>query len=130
MTCPAPPGRTVTSHVAAGVRALADELSVDQILTNLLANAYRYGGDHVQVDVRSDGDHLSLTVADDGPGVDPAIERSLFDPFVRGPGRRGGGAGLGLAISHRLARAMGGSLRYEHRDGDGSRFVVELPAAT
>lgn len=130
VTCPAPPGRTVTSHVAAGVRALADELSVDQILTNLLANAYRYGGDHVQVDVRSDGDHLSLTVADDGPGVDPAIERSLFDPFVRGPGRRGGGAGLGLAISHRLARAMGGSLRYEHRDGDGSRFVVELPAAT
>ncbi len=127
-TCPAPPGHTVTIHVPPGSRVMADELSVEQILTNLLHNAYRYGGDEVRIDAYQDGGQLYVSVSDNGPGVDPAIERSLFDPFVWGSNRRRG-TGLGLAISSRLAVAMGGSLRYERRDGDGSRFVVELPAA-
>lgn len=128
-TCPVPPGRTVTCTIPEGSRVLADELSVEQILTNLLGNAYRYAAEHVQVDARQAGQHLELTVADDGPGVDPALESTLFEPFVRGEPTRTDGAGLGLAISHRLAVAMGGSLRYERADGAGGRFVVQLPAA-
>lgn len=126
--CPAPPGHTVTSHVRCGSVAMADELSVEQILTNLLGNAYRHGGDDVRIDAWQDDGRVNVAVSDNGPGVDPAIEPSLFEPFVRGSGRRHDGAGLGLAISSRLAQAMGGSLRYERLDGDGSRFVVELSA--
>jgi signal transduction histidine kinase len=60
--------------------------------------------------------------------VHPTIEDALFSPFVRGPGRRGEGAGLGLAVSRRLAEAMGGALRYERSEAGGSCFVVDLPS--
>src|SRR5690606_21579177 len=100
-----------------------------QILTNLLTNAYRYGGEHVAVTARRRGGIVEVAVEDDGPGVDPAIERSLFAPFVSADGGRGDGAGLGLAISFRLAEAMCCGLRYARRPG-GSRFVLSLPAVS
>jgi PAS domain S-box-containing protein len=126
---PAPPGHTVTCDVPAGLSALADELAVEQILTNLLRNAYRYGGTHVDVGVRRQDDRVLLIVTDDGAGVDPTIEDSLFEPFVRGPGHGGDGAGLGLAVSHRLTKAMDGTLSYRRAESGGSRFSVDLPAA-
>lgn len=129
LDCPAPDICEVAWHVPPGTRALADELSLVQIVVNLLGNAFRYGGPHVKVEARRTGDHVEVSVADDGPGVEPAIERRMFDPFVRAARGGGEGAGLGLAISGRLAEAMGGRLRYERPDGGGSRFVVELPAA-
>lgn len=126
---PAPPERTVTCDLPAGLRAVADELALGQILTNLLVNAYRYGGEHVTVTARQHDGAVEVAVDDDGDGVDPRIERSLFAPFVSGGGRRSDGAGLGLAISSRLAESMSGTLRYKPRPGGGSRFVLELPAA-
>lgn len=125
---PAPGGRTVANRVPAGTRAMADELSLEEIVINLLGNAYGYGGDQIDVDASREGDRLRLVVADNGVGIEPEMEASIFEPFVRGAGRRSDGAGLGLPISRRLAEAMGGSLRYERREGDGSRFVVDLPA--
>jgi PAS domain S-box-containing protein len=129
-THPTPSDHTVTCHVQPGSRAMGDELWLGQIVTNLVGNACRHGGEAVEIDAWQEGGSLELSVSDNGPGVDPAIERSIFEPFVRGPGQRGDGAGLGLAISRRLAEAMGGSLRYERRDGGGSRFIVELPGVT
>jgi signal transduction histidine kinase len=107
---------------------MADELSVEQILTNLVANAHRYGGDRIVVEAEPEDGLVRLCVSDNGPGVDADIEESLFEPFVRGASDQGQGAGLGLAISRRLADAMHGTLTYERDDGV-SRFVVELPAA-
>jgi signal transduction histidine kinase len=124
---PPPPGRTVKRDVPPGSRALVDELSLEQALTNLLTNAYRYGGDHVVVAARGDDGQLLLSVTDDGPGVDAAIETTLFEPFVRSLGSPGGGSGMGLAISRRLMEAMGGTLHYERREGGGSRFVIAVP---
>jgi signal transduction histidine kinase len=118
----------VTCDVPAGLSALADELAVEQILTNLLRNAYRYGGSRVEIGVRRQGDRVLLVVIDDGAGVDPTIEERLFEPFVRGPGTRSDGAGLGLAVSYRLANAMDGTLSYERAESGGSRFIVDLPA--
>jgi PAS domain S-box-containing protein len=126
---PAPAGRAVTCTVPVGLRAVADELALGQILTNLVVNAYRYGGGEVRIGAARRDDGVELSVADDGPGVDPAIEPSLFAPFVRGAGAPGDGVGLGLAISSRLAEAMGGSLRYERSDGV-SRFVLGLPVVS
>jgi PAS domain S-box-containing protein len=121
-------GYTVSCEVPADVRAVADRLALGQVVTNLLTNAYRYGGDHVVVSARRVGETVELSVADDGPGVDPALDATLFAPFARGGGG-GEGVGLGLAISSRLADAMGGSLRHERPEGGGCRFVVTLPAS-
>lgn len=127
-SCPGRPGHTVTVEVPEGLRVMADELSVEQILTNLVGNAHRYGGDQIVVEAARGDGRVRLCVSDNGPGVDPGIEESLFEPFVRGASDQGEGAGLGLAISRRLADAMHGSLTYERDDGI-SRFVVDLPAA-
>lgn len=124
---PPPAGRSVTSTVRSGTHAMADALSLEQIVTNLLVNAYRYGGDHVRVEAEPVDGRLRVVVCDDGPGADPTVEASLFEPFARAGGRRGEGSGLGLAICRRLASAMGASLDYE-RAGDETRFVLDLAA--
>jgi len=69
------------------------------------------------------GAPLVLRVSDDGPGVAPALQASLFEPFATG---RADGTGLGLALAREVALAHGGDLRY-FRDGDTSVFELELP---
>jgi signal transduction histidine kinase len=114
---------------------LGDRRRVEQILTNLLANAAKYtpGGGVVEVAAWSVNGHVSLSVADNGPGV-PESERDIvFDKFYRGRDaqRRGeAGSGLGLAIVKSLVELHGGSVRVEESAPRGARFVVELPRAS
>ena len=101
-----------------------------QVLLNLLGNALRYApeGSTVRVLVASNGQRAAVTVADEGAGLTPAQQAKVFDKFER-LGRSGdGGSGLGLYISRRLARAMGGDLTVEGAPGDGARFTLSLPA--
>ncbi len=113
---------------------LGDRRRVEQILTNLLANAAKYtpAGGVVEVAASSENGHVSLSVADNGPGV-PAAERDIvFDKFYRGrhARQRGeAGSGLGLAIVKSLVELHGGSVRVEDSVPRGARFVVELPRA-
>jgi signal transduction histidine kinase len=114
---------------------LGDRRRVEQILTNLLANAAKYtpGGGVVEVTASSVNGHVSLSVADNGPGV-PESERDIvFDKFYRGRDaqRRGeAGSGLGLAIVKSLVDLHGGSVRVEESVPRGARFIVELPRAS
>jgi len=113
---------------------LGDRRRVEQILTNLLANAAKYtpSGGVVEVAASSVNGHIWLSVADNGPGV-PESERDIvFDKFYRGRDaqRRGeAGSGLGLAIVKSLVDLHGGSVRVEESVPRGARFVVELPRA-
>jgi signal transduction histidine kinase len=113
---------------------LGDRRRVEQIITNLLANAAKYtpGGGVVEVAASSVNGHVSLSVADNGPGV-PESERDIvFDKFYRGRDaqQRGeAGSGLGLAIVKSLVDLHGGSVRVEEAAPRGARFVVELPRA-
>ena len=104
-----------------------------RILVNLLENALKYAPAAAPIDltVRREGDELVFAVADRGPGVPPPEERRIFEPFYRPPGAPPdiGGAGLGLAISHGLALAQGGTITYEARAGGGSVFSLRVPAA-
>ncbi len=100
-------------------------------LRNLLENARRYGGDEVQLRLSAERAALRIEVLDRGPGVPAELRERIFEPFYRLPGHaeREGGVGLGLSLVRQIARAHGGSVHCEAREGGGSRFVLALPDA-
>lgn len=122
------------SDVPAWVQA--DPTRLRQILLNLLSNALKFC-DRGRIDFRlSRGagplgeDLLLFDVSDTGPGIDTATLGRLFQRFSQGDAstsRRHGGAGLGLEISRRLARAMGGDIHVQSSPDQGSRFTLALP---
>lgn len=115
--------------------ALGELRRVLQIVINLLSNAIRYSPEGTTVTVTTGPGQpggaasVSLVVADKGPGLDAEQAVRAFAKFER-LGRKGdGGSGLGLYISRRLARSMGGELSVESAPGQGARFVLTLPQA-
>lgn len=107
-------------------------LSMKRLLVNLLENALRYGGKHVEVGVSQETleqlRHVVLTVKDRGPGIAEQELEKLFNPFIRGDHARGGqGAGLGLAIVQRMAALHGGRVQVSNREGGGLAIKVSLP---
>lgn len=110
--------------------AIAEFRRVLQVLLNLIGNAIRYSpqGSHVWIRLERNGAMARVIVADEGPGLAADEQAKVFDKFER-LGRVGdGGSGLGLFISRRLARAMGGDLSVESTPGEGARFILAVPA--
>ena len=128
---PPPDGKSVRVGNADGALVLADRARLEDMLVNLLVNAYRYGGDSIELDAYVGGEGVLVSVSDNGAGVQPDLVSDLFDPFTRGEGSADiGGSGLGLAIVRMLAKAQGGDVWYEAADGR-PRFVLKLrPAPT
>lgn len=112
------------------VPAVLDRLRLEQILTNLISNAVRYGrGRPVTVSAQTVGTRrCRLTVRDEGIGIGPDRLDRIFDQFERAaPDKNYGGMGLGLWITRRLVEAMGGTVSVESTLDVGSTFTVELP---
>ncbi|HJT38645.1 MAG TPA: HAMP domain-containing sensor histidine kinase, partial [Actinomycetota bacterium] len=125
-----PDGSHVHMNVPPDLRVIADPNRLDQVLTNLLSNAFRHGGPNVEVEAHRRNGSVTLVVADDGPGIPADLRPHLFEPFSRAlDAQAKEGSGLGLAIARSLVEAFGGSLSYEPADGGGARFIVQLPAA-
>jgi PAS domain S-box-containing protein len=136
---------SVGAHDDGSVVYRGDDERVRQILVNLLSNAVKFTapGGKITVDIASsktpDADtrlqssrsYVSFRVTDTGAGIPPDKLISIFDPFVQaetGHSRAREGSGLGLTISRRLARLMGGDLTVKSEVGKGSTFVLWLPA--
>ncbi|HSG78575.1 MAG TPA: PAS domain-containing sensor histidine kinase, partial [Acidimicrobiia bacterium] len=116
-----------TVAVSEGSVAWADPLRFRQILRNLLTNADRYGGETITVRVESDAGRARILVCDDGEGVAHHEREAIFEPYHRAQESGLPGAiGLGLPVSRRLARLMGGDLVYAHADGE-TIFEISLP---
>lgn len=122
--------KSVTVEVDEDAVAVADPLRLRQILRNLMGNAVRYGGDTVRVTARQFDGAVVVEVFDDGPGISEQFREEIFAPYRRAHDRAGlaGSVGLGLAVSRRLARLMGGDVTYAH-DGTWSIFTLRLPVS-
>ena len=116
----------------ASATATAEFRRVLQILVNLISNAVRYSpqGSMVRVVTEQARGQARIMVIDQGSGVAIADRERIFDKFERLGRDDAGGSGLGLYISRRLARAMGGDIEIGGAVGEGARFILSLPART
>jgi two-component system sensor histidine kinase KdpD len=123
---------TVIDYTQPALIGTFDFVQALRVMTNLVDNALRCSREtSVTISVTQVNGSLSFEVADRGPGVPPSERERIFEAFYRPSGARadGGAAGLGLSIARQLAEAQGGSVRYQAREGGGSLFTFELPAA-
>jgi signal transduction histidine kinase len=116
------------------VSALADQLKTEQIVLNLVSNAVKFTpeGGSVSVSCALRDGAATIDVRDTGPGIPEDMQEVIFDPFVqlgRSLTSTHEGAGLGLAISRDLARAMSGDVTVESTPGAGATFTLRLPPA-
>jgi signal transduction histidine kinase len=123
--------RLTVSLPSSPVFLFADPLRIEQVLTNLLANAAKYtdpGGD-VRLTAEADAGEIVLRVRDNGRGIALELLPRLFDRFWRGSDENApGGLGLGLALVKSLVDLHGGSVTaYSDGPGAGAEFIIHLP---
>lgn len=106
----------------------ADDVCLRQVLVNMLGNAVKFTTEgSIRLHLACEGDVLVATVTDTGPGIDVADQERVFRAFERGEGQDAAGTGLGLTISLRLARLMGGDLTMTTAPGRGCRIELKIP---
>ena len=116
---------TVELDIPDDLAAVVDPLVLERVISNLVANAVRYGEPPIRIVAAQRDRHLRVAVEDAGPGIPKDLEARIFDRFARG-GDGETGHGLGLAIARAYARAHGGDLVHDPRPG-GARFELLIP---
>ena len=118
---------------------ITDPLRVRQILLNLLSNAIKFSDGvsdremivQLRLEPENNGEEIRFRIIDNGIGMTQETQEKLFKPFSQGEGsttRRFGGTGLGLVITKNLAKLLGGEITVKSEYGEGSEFIVTLPA--
>ncbi len=111
-----------------------DAVRLQQVMSNLLSNGIKYSpkGGTVEIRVSSSGRLATIEVIDHGPGIPEDFHKRIFEQFTQADtssSREKGGTGLGLHIAKQLIEAMGGSIDFTSRSGNGTTFRIELPLA-
>jgi signal transduction histidine kinase len=122
-------GCTLGASVPAPVVGQWDRNRLEQVLTNMVTNAIKYGpGKPIEVVVEVSDARARLAVRDQGVGIAPDDQQRIFDRFERASSTRSfGGIGLGLWIVREIVRAHEGEVRVESALGAGATFIVDLP---
>jgi len=125
-------GSQLQLQLSEQTRGQWDRLRLDQVVTNLLSNAMKYGrGNPITLSTELAGDRVRIHVKDGGIGIAPEALARLFNRFERAVSERNyGGFGLGLWIARQIIEAMGGHIHVSSELGVGSTFTVELPCST
>jgi signal transduction histidine kinase len=107
----------------------ADSLRIEQVLINLLTNAFKYApGKPISITLEKTGDMACIRVKDQGPGIPREAQERIFKRFERVKASDNiGGLGLGLYISHQIVEAHKGRIFVNSSENQGAEFVVELP---
>jgi len=116
-------------NAQSAVRGYWDRLRLEQVLTNLLSNALKYGrGKPIRVTIEGRGEGVSVEVSDQGVGIAPDLAGKIFERFGRvGPIAHSGGLGLGLYLAREVLDAHGGSIRFWSKPNQGCTFTFDLP---
>ncbi len=106
----------------------SDESQLQQVFMNLINNAVDAIGNDgiIEVTTKRKDQWLIIGISDDGPGIPRSVQKRVFDPFYTTK-PNGKGTGLGLSISYRIIEKMGGNIRLESEEGQGTAFLVYLP---
>lgn len=105
-----------------------DKLRIEQVITNLLTNAIRYGaGKPVKISIRTEQGRAVVVIEDQGVGIAEEDLKRIFQKFERVTGTEVSGLGLGLYIVSQIIEAHKGSIKVESHPGKGSAFTIELP---
>ena len=121
-------GRPVELRTPSMLVVNADPEAVEQILHNLIENAFVHGWGAVEVEVADEGAAVRMSVLDRGAGLTPEDAATVFAPFARGGQTTSRGTGLGLYLVKILAEAQGGTVSVSERSGGGADFTVRLPS--
>jgi signal transduction histidine kinase len=117
--------------IESNVIAVVDALRVGQVVSNLLANAFKYAmGTRVEVSLHASDGRFVLRVRDHGPGIAAEDRERIFARFERASARSLGGLGLGLYVVHQIVSAHGGAITVDGPEGGGALFTVDLPLHT
>ncbi|MFY0526898.1 ATP-binding protein [Archangium gephyra] len=122
-------GCALSVRVPGPVVSRWDRLRLEQVLSNLLSNALKYGAGHpVEVALSTSGERVHLRVRDEGIGIEPEVQERIFERFERAVSDRNyGGLGMGLWITREIVTAMGGTIHVESAPRRGATFTVDLP---
>jgi PAS domain S-box-containing protein len=122
-------GSTITFAEGVNVIGQWDRGRLDQVITNLLDNAIKYGGGKpIDISVTKTGGVASLVIRDQGIGIATAAQGRVFGRFERAVSDRNyGGLGLGLWIAREIVEGLGGKISFRSEEGFGTTFLVELP---
>lgn len=114
---------------------VSDAVRLRQIVINLVGNALKFSGSttrmgHVDARFEKQGEDIQIRVIDNGIGMSSSAIATVFEPFSQADTsttRRFGGTGLGLPITKRIVEMLGGSLKIDSEEGEGSTFTVTIP---
>jgi signal transduction histidine kinase len=122
-------GCTLTVDAPTGAVGTWDRMRIEQVITNLMSNAMKYGSRNpIEVSVSADDETAVVVVRDHGIGIAPEDQHRIFQQFERAVSTQNyGGLGLGLYISRQIVEAHGGSIQVESTPGAGASFRLALP---
>jgi PAS domain S-box-containing protein len=122
-------GSPMTLQLPPALPMLSDPMRLEQVVTNLVDNAIKYGsGRPIEVRLGDEGGQAVLVVRDQGIGIPPEFQPRIFQRFERAVSERHyGGLGLGLYITRTIVEALGGSIAVASTEGLGATFTVKLP---
>jgi PAS domain S-box-containing protein len=122
-------GSPMTLQLPATLPMQSDAMRLEQVVTNLVDNAIKYGGGRpIEVRLGEEGGQAVLVVSDQGIGIPPHFHPRIFERFERAVSERHyGGLGLGLYITRTIVDALGGSIGVASTEGQGASFTVKLP---
>ena len=111
------------------IKGLWDQVRLDQAISNLITNSIKYGeGSPIEITVKKDGNKALITISDKGIGIDPKLQKTIFERFKRGTADlKFQGLGVGLFIVKQIVEAHGGKIYVKSKLGEGSKFTIELP---